>query len=75
MTKKSWQQDVRTLLQQWVLIFISSGVDVKIEQFPEDPMYPYVGKYIAHLTLAQVKTLDCGSKRQDDYRKTLPCHR
>ena len=32
-------------------------------------MYPYVGKYIAHLTLAQVKTLDCGSKRHDDYRK------
>jgi len=35
--------------------------------FPEDPMYPYVGKYIANLTLSQVKTLDCGSKRQDDY--------
>ncbi|MEU6355776.1 glycerophosphodiester phosphodiesterase family protein, partial [Streptomyces sp. NPDC047072] len=25
-----------------------------------DPMYPYVGKYIKDLTLAQIKTLDCG---------------
>ncbi|WP_433875930.1 glycerophosphodiester phosphodiesterase family protein [Sinomonas atrocyanea] len=25
-----------------------------------DPMYPYVGKYIKDLTLAQVKTLNCG---------------
>jgi len=39
--------------------------------FPEDPMYPYVGKYIANLTLAQVKTLDCGSKRQDAYPMQL----
>ncbi|TFL06353.1 PLC-like phosphodiesterase [Pterulicium gracile] len=29
----------------------------------EDPMFPYVGKNIANLTLAQVKTLDCGSQR------------
>ncbi|WP_144123838.1 glycerophosphodiester phosphodiesterase family protein [Catellatospora sichuanensis] len=27
---------------------------------PGDPMYPYVGKYIKDLTLAQVKTMDCG---------------
>ena len=38
-------------------------------QFPDDPDFPYVGKYIANLTLAQLKTLDCGSKRQDGYRK------
>lgn len=25
-----------------------------------DPMYPYVGKYIKDLTLAQIKTLNCG---------------
>lgn len=25
-----------------------------------DPMYPYVGKYIKDLTLAQLKTMDCG---------------
>jgi hypothetical protein len=31
--------------------------------FPNDPDYPYVGKYIANLTLAQIKTLDCGSQR------------
>lgn len=30
---------------------------------PDDPDFPYVGKYIANLTLAQVKTLDCGSQR------------
>jgi len=28
--------------------------------FSEDPEYPYVGKYIRNLSLAQVKTLDCG---------------
>ncbi|GAA6031318.1 hypothetical protein JCM8097_005600 [Rhodosporidiobolus ruineniae] len=32
-----------------------------------DPMYPYVGKYIANLTLAQVKSLDCGSQRLDGF--------
>ncbi len=32
-----------------------------------DPEYPYVGKYIKHLTLAQVRQLDCGSQ-------TLPGH-
>jgi glycerophosphoryl diester phosphodiesterase len=28
--------------------------------FPGDPMYPYVGKYIKDLTLAEIKTMDCG---------------
>ena len=27
---------------------------------PDDPMFPYVGKYIKDLTLAQIKTMDCG---------------
>ena len=27
---------------------------------PGDPMYPYVGKYIKDLTLAEIKTMDCG---------------
>ncbi|MGW2098084.1 glycerophosphodiester phosphodiesterase family protein [Streptomyces olivaceoviridis] len=27
---------------------------------PGDPMYPYIGKYIKDLTLAQIKTMDCG---------------
>ena len=31
---------------------------------PGDPEWPYVGKYVKTLTLAQVKTLDCGSLRQ-----------
>jgi len=28
--------------------------------FPGDPMYPYAGKLIRDLTLAEIKTLDCG---------------
>ncbi|MBW8483173.1 glycerophosphodiester phosphodiesterase family protein [Actinomadura parmotrematis] len=28
---------------------------------PGDPAYPYVGEYVNTLTLAQVRTLDCGS--------------
>ncbi|KAJ7293197.1 PLC-like phosphodiesterase [Mycena rebaudengoi] len=32
-----------------------------------DPSYPYVSKFIVNLTLAQLKTLDCGSKRQNDF--------
>jgi glycerophosphoryl diester phosphodiesterase len=28
-----------------------------------DPMYPYVGKYIKDLTLAQIKTMDCGYRQ------------
>ncbi|KAJ7462755.1 PLC-like phosphodiesterase [Mycena galericulata] len=35
--------------------------------FPADPAFPYVGKFIANLTLAQIKTLDCGSQRQDNF--------
>lgn len=35
--------------------------------FENDPMFPYVGKYIANLTLAQVKSLDCGSLRLDGF--------
>ncbi|GJE87811.1 PLC-like phosphodiesterase [Phanerochaete sordida] len=34
---------------------------------PNDPDFPYVGKFIANLTLAQLKTLDCGSKRLNNY--------
>ncbi|MDP4171513.1 MAG: glycerophosphodiester phosphodiesterase family protein, partial [Bacillota bacterium] len=35
--------------------------------FAGDPQYPYVGKYIKNLTLAEVRTLDCGSKRLQDF--------
>jgi glycerophosphoryl diester phosphodiesterase len=38
---------------------------------PDDPAYPYVGKFISNLTLAQIKTLDCGSKRQTNYPHQL----
>ena len=36
---------------------------------PNDPYFPYVGKFIANLTLDQLKTIDCGSKRLNSYRK------
>jgi glycerophosphoryl diester phosphodiesterase len=35
---------------------------------PGDPEFPYVGKYVNTLTLAQVKTLDCGTRRPTDPR-------
>jgi glycerophosphoryl diester phosphodiesterase len=35
---------------------------------PGDPEYPYVGKYVHTLTLAQVRTLDCGTRRPPDPR-------
>ncbi|WP_246624364.1 glycerophosphodiester phosphodiesterase family protein, partial [Streptomonospora nanhaiensis] len=34
---------------------------------PGDPQYPYVGSYIKDLTLAQVRTLDCGSQTLPEY--------
>lgn len=40
-------------------------------QFLADPAFPYVGKYIANLTLSQLKTLDCGSQRQANFREQL----
>lgn len=30
--------------------------------FPSDPRYPYVGKLVHELTLAQIRTLDCGKR-------------
>lgn len=39
--------------------------------FRGDPDFPYVGKFIANLTLAQIKTLDCGSQRLIDYPMQL----
>lgn len=39
--------------------------------FANDPDFPYVGKHIANLTLAQIKTLDCGSKRLSGYPQQL----
>lgn len=32
-----------------------------------DPDYPYVGKYIKNLTLAQIRTLDCGYQQPPGY--------
>jgi glycerophosphoryl diester phosphodiesterase len=40
--------------------------------FPGDPQYPYVGKYIVDLTLAQVRTLDCGSQTLPQYPGQQP---
>ncbi|WP_307849114.1 glycerophosphodiester phosphodiesterase family protein [Micromonospora sp. U56] len=33
---------------------------------PGDPEFPYVGRYVNTLTLAQVRTLDCGSRTLPD---------
>ncbi|WP_308042461.1 glycerophosphodiester phosphodiesterase family protein [Micromonospora sp. PLK6-60] len=33
---------------------------------PGDPQFPYVGRYVNTLTLAQVRTLDCGAKTLPD---------
>lgn len=33
--------------------------------FPGDPEYPYVGKLVHDLTLAQINTLDCGKRLPD----------
>ncbi|HST41163.1 MAG TPA: glycerophosphodiester phosphodiesterase family protein [Conexibacter sp.] len=41
---------------------------------PGDPDFPYVGKYVVQLTLAQVKTLDCGSTQRAGHpqQETVP---
>lgn len=38
-----------------------------------DELYPYVGKNVANLTLAQIKTLDCGSLRIDAFPLSGEC--
>ncbi len=35
--------------------------------FAGDPSYPYVGRFIKDLTLAQIKTMDCGSLKLSTY--------
>ncbi|MGM7724354.1 glycerophosphodiester phosphodiesterase [Metabacillus sp. Hm71] len=35
--------------------------------FPGDPEFPYVGKYIKDLTLAQIRTMDCGTTTKPEY--------
>ena len=40
--------------------------------YPGDPEFPYVGDYIVHLTLAQVRTLDCGSQTLPQHPKQRP---
>jgi glycerophosphoryl diester phosphodiesterase len=39
--------------------------------FPNDPEFPYVGKLIHDLTVAQLKTLDCGSKTLPEFPKQV----
>lgn len=40
----------------------------------QDPEFPYVGKYVNTLTLAQIRTLDCGTLQLADYpeQRTVP---
>ncbi|MFZ2260280.1 MAG: glycerophosphodiester phosphodiesterase family protein [Luteococcus japonicus] len=37
--------------------------------FTGDPQFPYVGKFITHLTLAQVKTLECGYQPKPGFER------
>lgn len=41
---------------------------------PDDPEFPYVGKFVKNLTLAQVKTMDCGSLKLAEHpaQQTVP---
>jgi glycerophosphoryl diester phosphodiesterase len=41
---------------------------------PGDPMYPYVGKFIKDLTLAQIRTMDCGYQRLPDFPEQEVIH-
>ena len=34
---------------------------------PGDPAFPYVGRHVNTLTLAQLRTLDCGSRRRPEH--------
>jgi glycerophosphoryl diester phosphodiesterase len=40
--------------------------------FPGDPQFPYVGKFVNTLTLAEVKTLDCGTKTLPNFPEQVP---
>lgn len=40
---------------------------------PGDPEFPYVGRYVNTLTLAQVRTLDCGSRTLPTSPASWPC--
>ncbi|GGE30171.1 putative glycerophosphoryl diester phosphodiesterase precursor (GlpQ) [Marinithermofilum abyssi] len=40
--------------------------------FAGDPEYPYVGDYVKNLTLAQVRTLDCGSQTLPQFPEQRP---
>ncbi len=39
---------------------------------PGDPEFPYVGKYVKDLTLAQLQTLDCGFQQRPGYPQQVP---
>ncbi|MBU2098867.1 MAG: hypothetical protein KKD00_08895, partial [Gammaproteobacteria bacterium] len=45
--------------------------------FTNDPEFPYVGKYVKDLSLAQIRTLDCGSQRAAAHpgQQTVPGER
>lgn len=40
--------------------------------YPGDPQFPYVGQLVKDLTLAQLKTLDCGFQQRPDYPDQVP---
>lgn len=41
---------------------------------PGDPLFPYVGKYVKDLTLAQIKTMDCGYQQLPGFPRQQVVH-
>lgn len=64
-------QDLRLVVSHDRAVNGSHCVDTA-PAFPGDPEYPYAGKLIHELTLAQLKTLDCGSKTLPEFPGQVP---
>jgi glycerophosphoryl diester phosphodiesterase len=61
------EMDVQITKDGWAVVTHDRRVDGTkcldtVPAFPGDPQFPYVGKFVNTLTLAEVKTLDCGTK-------------
>ncbi|GAA2851013.1 glycerophosphodiester phosphodiesterase [Streptosporangium fragile] len=61
--------DRRLVLTHDLTVSPVTSADVR-PAFPGDPLYPYVGRPVGELTLAQLRTLECGVRRprRDDDR-------
>ena len=73
--KKLSLRNARTQSQWLVAIIRGQFNNDFLFQVKGDPDFPYVGKHVVNLTLAQIKTLDCGSKRQLLFRELPEFHK